>query len=74
MKGKRCNHQWLQLVAKKGEGFVEAPIWVCENCGTLRIGKHTIRISRYRLDMGNKPIYNASAVYATDFYGRVRYS
>ena len=71
---KKCRHKWLQLVARDGKNFIDAPLWVCSKCGTLKIGKHTIRISRYRLDMGNLPIKNASAVYATDFYGRVRYS
>jgi len=65
---KACRHKWIRLVAKQGKKYIAAPVWVCTRCGTLRVGTHTIRISRYRLDMGNKPIYNASEVHGTVYY------
>jgi len=68
MKTKKCKHRWINLVGKSGKKFIPTPLWVCLGCGTLKVGRRTIRISRYRLDMGNKPIYNASEVHGTVYY------
>jgi len=68
MKERECHHKWLRLVAQRGKKYVPAPVWVCTVCGTLKVGKRTIRISRYRLDMGGKPITNASEVHGKVYY------
>jgi hypothetical protein len=61
---KECNHKWIKLVAQVKKKMMPVPVFVCLKCGTLKVGVHTIRISRTRLDMGGKPIYNASTIHA----------
>lgn len=63
MKNKlRCQHQWIALLGKKGKKIVTTSVFTCLKCGEMKVGEKTIRISRHRLDMGNKPIRNASHV------------
>ncbi len=57
-----CKHRWARLIAQKGKKFIPTSLFTCLTCGILRVGKKTIRISRNRLDMGNKPIRNVSGV------------
>ena len=55
-------HQFVQLLAKHKGKIIPLPLAkVCLKCGELKIGKRTIRISRFRLDMGLKPIKNLGA-------------
>jgi len=55
-------HRWVQLLAKHKNKTISIPLArVCLKCGELKIGKRTIRISRFRLDMGLKPIKNLGA-------------
>jgi len=62
-----CKHQWASLLAKKGEKLISvSALKVCLKCGLLKIGKKTIRISRFRIDMGNKPIRNVSRIYINE--------
>lgn len=58
---KECTHKWAMVMAKHGEEIVSVPTArVCLDCGILKVGTRTIRIANDRLDMGNKPIRNAS--------------
>lgn len=58
-----CKHKWAQLLVRRGNKIVPAPsLKVCLNCGELKIGKHTIRISKNRIDMDGKPIKNVSRI------------
>jgi len=58
---KDCKHQWFPLTAKVGKKTVPSLIFTCLKCGEMKIGKHTIRMSRFRLDMGGLPIENVAA-------------
>lgn len=58
-----CQHKLAPLLAKyKNQAFPVRATKICLKCGILRIGKHTIRISKSRIDMGNKPIYAVSTI------------
>jgi len=37
-------------------------LFTCLNCGDLKVGTQTIKISRFRLDMGELPINSAAAI------------
>ena len=47
--------------AYKGKN-VPTSLFTCLKCGDLKVGKETIKISRFRLDMGELPIYNAAEI------------
>jgi len=49
-------HIWAKLLAVKDGKTIATSLFTCLKCGLLKIGKHTIRISKSRLDMGNLPI------------------
>ena len=53
-----CRHQWAPLLAQVKKKTTPSLVKVCLRCGELKIGQRTIRMSRYRLDMGNLPIKN----------------
>ena len=55
-----CRHQWAPLMAKAGKKTLPSLVNVCLKCGELKVGQRTIRMSRYRLDMGGLPIKNTS--------------
>jgi ribosomal protein L32 len=58
-----CKHKWAQLLVRRRNKIVSASsLKVCLNCGELKIGKHTIRISKNRIDMDGKPIRNVSSI------------
>jgi len=62
-KEKACKHQWAPLLAKyKNQIIPVSAAKICLKCGLLKIGARTIKISRFRLDMGDLPIRNASEV------------
>jgi hypothetical protein len=62
-----CKHQWAPLLAKRGDKLIPLSVLkVCLKCGMLKVGKKTIRISRFRIDMGNKPIRNVSRIYINE--------
>ena len=58
-----CNkHKWIPLLGiNKGRG-IPTSLFTCLKCGDLKIGAQTIKISRYRLDMGNLPIKSVSTI------------
>ena len=58
-----CKHELAPLLARKGKKNIPVSLLrVCLKCGMFKIGKHTIRISKDRLDMDAKPIKNAGKV------------
>ena len=62
-KEKPCKHQWASILAQKGKKIIPVvSAKICLKCGLLKVGARTIKISRYRLDMGDLPIRNASEV------------
>lgn len=62
-----CKHQWASLMAQRGKKIIAVPsAKICLKCGLLKVGTRTIRISRFRLDMGNLPIKNVSKVLIND--------
>lgn len=71
---RKCKkHKWIPLLGKLGEENIPTSLFVCLNCGQLKIGTKTIRISKYRIDMGGGQIKNASAIYASELHGTVYY-
>ncbi len=62
-KEKACKHQWASLMAQRGKKVIAVPsAKICLKCGLLKVGTRTIRISRFRLDMGSLPIKSAGKV------------
>lgn len=60
---KECEHKWGMILAKrKKEVLMTKSAQMCVKCGLLKIGSHTIKISRNRIDMDGKPIRNVSAI------------
>jgi len=57
-KTQNCRHRWAPLLAKAGKKTVSTSLFTCLKCGDLKVGIQTIRISRFRLDMDQKPIVN----------------
>lgn len=61
-----CRHMWGNVLTERKNKVIPVPTArLCLRCGLLKVGTHTIRISKNRLDMGNLPINNASQVTAT---------
>jgi hypothetical protein len=60
---KECkNHEWIPLLGfNKGKG-VPTSLFTCLKCGDLKVGATTIKISQYRLDMGELPINNVLGI------------
>jgi len=52
-----CQHHWIPLLGRQGKENVPTQLFTCLKCGELKVGRHTIKISKYRLDMGDLPIY-----------------
>ena len=52
-----CNHNWIPLIGRVGKKDVPTALFTCLSCGEMKVGTNTIRISRYRLDMGGHPLY-----------------
>ena len=58
-----CKHNWAPLLVRKNNKIVSVPVLkVCLDCGELKVGTHTIRISKNRIDMDGKPIRNVSRI------------
>ncbi len=71
-KEKVCKHRWASLMAQRGKKVIAVPsAKICLKCGLLKVGARTIRISRFRLDMGSLPIKSVGKLYM-DVSGRLR--
>ena len=56
------NHKWIPLLGINNGKTVRTSLFTCLKCGDLKVGSRTIKISRYRLDMGELPINNVAAI------------
>src|SRR3989338_8773974 len=61
---KDCDvHAWIPLLGfDKQKIVVPTSLFTCLKCGDLKVWVQTIKISRYRLDMGDLPIKSVSTV------------
>ncbi|MDO8571497.1 MAG: hypothetical protein Q7R79_02365 [bacterium] len=56
-------HTWIPLLGfDKAKIVVPTALFTCLRCGDLKVGTETIKISRFRLDMGDLPIKSVSTV------------
>jgi len=55
-------HKWIPLLGADGDKMVPTFLFTCVNCGDLKVGTQTIKISRFRLDMGELPINNVAGI------------
>ena len=56
------NHKWIPLLGVDKGKNIPTSLFTCLKCGDLRVGEKTIKISQYRMDMGQIPIYNAAGI------------
>ncbi|MFA6437580.1 MAG: hypothetical protein WC242_05295 [Candidatus Paceibacterota bacterium] len=66
-----CKHKWASLIGNIDGKEVKTAVFACVTCGQLKVGIHSIRISKNRLDMGGKDIENAGHIHASAVYGAV---
>lgn len=60
---KECkSHKWIPLLGIDKKKSVPTSLFTCLRCGDLKVGTHTIKISRYRLDMGELPINTVAGI------------
>ncbi|MCX6751689.1 MAG: hypothetical protein NT161_02915 [Candidatus Nomurabacteria bacterium] len=56
-------HKWIPLAGKGKKGKkVPTALFTCLKCGDLKVGTHTIKISRYRMDMGELPMNSIAGI------------
>jgi hypothetical protein len=55
-------HKWIPLLGIDKNETVSTSLFTCLKCGDLKVGVQTIKISRFRLDMGELPINNVAGV------------
>lgn len=55
-------HKWIPLLGIDKKKSVPTNLFTCLNCGDLKVGTQTIKISRFRLDMGELPINSVAAI------------
>lgn len=60
------NHEWIPLLGVSEGKTVPTSLFTCLKCGDLKVGTQTIKISRYRLDMGELPINSVAAIKLTN--------
>src|SRR3989344_2271782 len=56
------DHNWIPLLGVENGKTIPTALFTCLNCGDLKIGTQTIKISRYRLDMGELPINSVAVI------------
>lgn len=58
-----CNkHRWIPLLGLNKGRHVPTSLFTCFKCGDLKVGIQTIKISRFRLDMGELPINTVAGI------------
>lgn len=55
-------HKWIPLLGVNKNKTVPTFLFTCLRCGDLKVGTETIKISRFRLDMGELPINSVAAI------------
>jgi hypothetical protein len=55
-------HRWIPLLGVNRKKTVPTSLFTCLKCGDLRVGRQTIKISRFRLDMGELPINSVAGI------------
>lgn len=55
-------HRWIPLLGIHKEKSIPTSLFTCIRCGDLKVGKKTIKISRFRLDMGELPINSVAGI------------
>src|SRR3989344_1335155 len=55
-------HRWIPLLGMNKGKTVPTSLFTCLKCGDLKVGEETIKISRFRLDMGELPINSAAGI------------
>ncbi|MFH1563849.1 MAG: hypothetical protein ABIF11_10615 [Nitrospirota bacterium] len=62
-----CNkHKWIPLLGVDKKKTIPTSLFTCLKCGDLKVGVETIKISRFRLDMGGLPINNVAGISLTN--------
>jgi hypothetical protein len=57
-----AEHKWIPLLGSDNNKPVATFLFTCTNCGDLKVGTQTIKISRFRLDMGELPINSVAGI------------
>ena len=55
-------HRWIPLLGIDKKKSVPTSLFTCLRCGDLKVGVQTIKISRFRLDMGELPINSVAGI------------
>jgi hypothetical protein len=55
-------HKWIPLLGRDKRKSVPTFLFTCVHCGDLKVGTRTIKISRYRMDMGELPINSVAGI------------
>ena len=55
-------HRWIPLLGIDKKKSVPTSLFTCLRCGDLKVGIQTIKISRFRLDMGELPINSVAGI------------
>ncbi len=60
---KECvKHRWIPLLGVDKKKSVPTFLFTCLKCGDLKVGTQTIKISRFRLDMGELPMNSVAGI------------
>ncbi|MDP3958170.1 MAG: hypothetical protein Q8Q36_01750 [bacterium] len=59
---KECKHEWLPLLGRHGRKSIPTRVFSCFHCGEMKVGAHTIKMSQYRMDMGELPMKNVGTI------------
>src|SRR3989338_4866796 len=55
-------HRWIPLLGMNKGKTVPTSLFTCLKCGDLKVVEETIKISRFRLDMGELPINSVAGI------------
>lgn len=55
-------HKWIPLLGNDNGKSVPTFLFTCLQCGDLKVGTQTIKISRFRLDMGELPMNSIAGI------------
>lgn len=55
-------HEWIPLLGIHEKKSVPTSLFTCLRCGDLKVGVETIKISKFRLDMGELPINSVAGI------------